>query len=51
MAAPNVLAPDTLFIAQQSVAIYFVVKYIKAKLLLYNIKLPLGIENKGRKSE
>jgi len=37
MAAPNVFATDTLFIAQHSGAIYFVVRYIKAKLLLYNI--------------
>ena len=29
MAAPNVLAIDTLFIAQHSGAIYFVVRYIK----------------------
>ena len=37
MAAPNVLATDMLFIAQHSGAIYFVARYIKAKLLLYNI--------------
>jgi len=48
MAAPNVLSTDTLFKAQHSGAIYFVVRYVKAKLLLYNIKLPLGRENKGR---
>jgi len=34
MAEPNVLATDTLFKAQHSGAIYFVVRYIKAKLLL-----------------
>jgi len=37
MAARNVLSADTLFEAQYSGAIYFVVMYIKAKLLLYNI--------------
>jgi len=37
MVAPNVLSTDTLFKAQHSVAIDFVVRYIKAKLLLYNI--------------
>jgi len=37
MVAPNVLSTGTLFKAQHSGAIYFVVRYIKAKLLLYNI--------------
>ena len=50
MAAPNVLATDTLLKAQRRGAIYIVVRNIsKAKLLLVcYIKYPLERENKRR---
>jgi len=37
MLASNVLSTDTLFKAQHRGVIYFVVRYIKAQLMLYNI--------------